>query len=149
MRITETPLSVQDLSEVRWTYTLLGAAPRGQRAFEVLEVHLAGPYGVGSDGRKDAHVLRAAVMFGWALWPCDVLLLNLTKLEYVWGDDLYAVIEIGSDRRFSPTPVPTALLSAEWNLGAYSGLVEGIGSPHRPYLTVDRKAALAWLAKQV
>lgn len=148
MRVSETRLSIDDLTEVSWSYAHLDVEPRGRRAMRFLEVHLAGPYGVGSSGRNDALALRASILFGWQLWACDGLLLNLTKLDYVWGDDLFCVLEIGNDRNLSPLPVPTALLCAEWNRTAYAGLVDGIGKEPLPYLTVDHRKAVSWLVNK-
>jgi len=150
MDIHETPLSVADLSRTRWSYARIELARTPDtRLHEVLAVTLSGPCGVGADGRRDARVLYAAVLWGWLLWPSDALLLDVTGLDYVWGDDLIAVLEIGSDRMLAPSPVPVAIHCAAWNRSAFDGLIAGIGGGPAPFLTTDRTAALGWLLDAV
>lgn len=147
MRFQETSLSTSDLSQVRWRYARLDVEQsRGGRLIEVLKVSLSGPYAVGAAGRKDARVLYSSLVMGWLLWPSDALLLDVTGLDYVWGDDLLGVLEIGSDPVLNLAAVPVALHCAEWNRSAFQGLIEGIGAEPLPYLTTDGEGALAWIA---
>lgn len=149
MDIHETSLSVADLSRTRSGYARIDVAKtRHGRLHEVLAVTLSGPCGVGADGHRDARVLYAAIVWGWLLWPSDALLLDVTGLDYVWGDDLIAVLDIGSDRMLAPSPVPVAILCAEWNRSAFDGLIAGIGDPV-PFVTTDRRMALARLVEEL
>ncbi|MFB9148161.1 hypothetical protein ACFFU4_00170 [Roseovarius ramblicola] len=139
---------MSDLSSTSWRYTRIEIAKtRHGPLYEVLEVALSGPCGVGADGHRDARVLYAAVVWGWLLWPSDALLLDVTGLDYVWGDDLIAVLDIGSDRMLAPAPVPVAIHCAAWNRSAFDGLIAGIGGT-APFLTTDRRAALARLLEE-
>lgn len=150
MRVRETPLSIANLSDVAWSYAQLTVEPsRRGRLIEVLAVSMSGPMGIGSAGRRDAAVLYSAVVMGWHLWRCDALLIDMTGLDYVWGDDLLGVLEIGDDPALGATPVPVALVCANANRGAIEGLVDGIGAGPPPYLTTDRATALSWIERSL
>jgi hypothetical protein len=110
---------------------------------------VAGHYGVGSSGRNDALVIRMALVSGWMLWRADALLIDITDLDYVWGDDLFAVLEIGSDPLMGATRVPVAVLCSEMSLPAVQGLAAGIGHGPVPIITSDRDQALVKLGKSL
>jgi len=101
----------------------------------ILVVRYRGKYRPGSEGNPDATFMYAQGRYALAAFtPCAVLI-DLTELEYEWGDMLEAVFSFAADQYYDK-PFPTAVLVGEKCADAIGTLIHGMHSKE-PATTED------------
>ena len=69
---------------------------RTELSGQVLELRFAGEYRAGSEGNPDAAAMKELVITQLARTEPDVVLLDLSRLRYGWGDAILRVFEVYS-----------------------------------------------------
>ena len=91
---------------------------------DILVVKYSGKYGFGSSGNSDAKFMYAKGCFGLAAIEPLGVLIDLSELEYEWGDMLDLVFDIGRTQYINE-PFPTALIVGEKCSNAIGTLIHG------------------------
>jgi len=121
---------------------IAAAADRSSPAASILLLAFAGPYGVGSAGRRDAAYLIAMSRAATALWYADALLFDLRQLDYAWGDDICELFDVP---RLVGFALPAAVLASKANHKPLAGIVNsGVGEPAAA-IFIQRHRAIAHL----
>lgn len=79
---------------LRLEHARLASFDAGSLFCQVLELRFAGEYRAGSEGNPDAAAMKELVITQLARTEPDVVLLDLSRLRYGWGDAILRVFEI-------------------------------------------------------
>jgi len=136
-------VTLEQFSDIDWEYFLtVVRSPVPRSDSRVIRVALFGDYGVGSAGTRDAHLILSVCMTAVWTWNADALILDLTSLSYVWGDDMIAVLEIGRLPEFAHRDLATVAITSERNDAAMRSLVEAIDLDPQDVLASSKEEAL-------
>jgi hypothetical protein len=104
------PVSLENLSAIKFTVAL--APHERYRNPEFLVVAFAGTYRDGAEGAPDATFIAAIMEAVQRAWFTESLIVDLTQLEYYWGDEMDWIFDVG---RFQPSPCnkPLAIIVSE------------------------------------
>jgi len=122
-------LNPENLSEIKVTY-LMGKS-RITNYYDILTIKYSGKYRFGSAGNDDAQFMYAKGEYGINSYEPMGAILDLTELEYEWGDMMDLVFSIGSDSEF-----PIVIVIGEKCQKAFGTLIHGIDSKE-PATTTD------------
>lgn len=130
-----TPRSLEELSDVRVAFFQGTAGASGR---SVLVIRFSGTYRVGCQGNPDAAFMTAMGKAGLEAFDATGLLLDLSELDYRWGDMLDLVLALGDDppgplaRLFGERPRPRAVLVGPRCRVAIGTLLFGLADPRDP-----------------
>lgn len=99
--------------------------------YEILVISYKGKYGFGSGGNNDAQYMYAKGEFGLNVYDPLGVVLNLTELEYEWGDMIDMVFNIG-DNHYRELDFPLALVVGDKCKEALGTLFHGVESKESP-----------------
>jgi len=122
------------------SYALLETVPGVQAAPYLLIVRVTGEYPPGSHGRPHARKIGALIGAGLDAWGGDGVILDLTGLAYVWGDDMMGVLDYAAHHH--PSGVGTRVVASALCRPALETLVMGEIDPDPTLLndTVEEAA---------
>lgn len=122
------PLDLEALSDIDVSYRIARSIHKPNR--RVLVVSFSGEYRGGSDGNPDARYMLLKASAGLAAVHRRAgIVLDLTDLEYVWGDLLETVFAVGNTAH--PSAVPLAVVVGRHCEAAVRTLILGIDSRKR------------------
>lgn len=118
-------LNPEDLSEIKVQY--LQGSSRITDYHDILTIKYSGKYGIGSAGNGDAQYMYAKGEYGLNCYEPMAAILDLSEIEYEWGDMMDLVFNIGSNQ-YIDTEFPIALVIGEKCSEAIGTLIHGIDS---------------------
>lgn len=98
------PLDLHALSAVQVRFST-GEIPAHKYPHAVLVIHFSGTYQSGSRGNSDATYMVAIGNACIKAIDPDAVILDLSELDYQWGDRMAAVMDIGGSDRDMPFPL--------------------------------------------
>lgn len=126
-------LNPEELSEITIEY--LKGSSRITNYYDILTIKYSGKYGIGSAGNGDAQFMYAKGEYGLNCYEPMGVILDMSELEYEWGDMIDLVFSVGSNQ-YVDAKFPTALVIGEKCQEAIGTLVHGIDSKE-PATTKD------------
>lgn len=123
MKITTKQMKLEDLSKVKYEVHIGNSNYR-----KIMIIKFIGSYGDGSRGDSDAIYMSAMGKAALEAWRPRGVIIDLSELDYQWGDELDRVFDIGSGQ-YSGAPFPTAVLVGKNSEEAIRTLILGINSP--------------------
>lgn len=121
-------------SDIKVTYHI-GCSDNIEYA-DILVVKFTGVYRSGSSGNPDATYLYAKGEYGLSSVSCSGLILDMSELEYEYGDMMDAVFGIGAKKYLNKT-FPTASIVGPMCKKGISTLMHGQTSPHTIFDTLE------------
>ncbi|MBK7885261.1 MAG: hypothetical protein IPJ81_16890 [Chitinophagaceae bacterium] len=121
MNISLEKIDLENISELKVSYE--EGYSRITNYLNILVIKYAGVYGVGSGGNSDATFMFAKAAFAIAAIEPFAIIIDLTDLKYVWGDQLEMIFNIQK---------PMALIVGEHCQEAIGTLIHGIESIEPP-----------------
>ncbi|MBQ0734208.1 hypothetical protein J9332_07785 [Aquimarina celericrescens] len=118
-------LNPQELSEIEVSY--LKGNSRITDYYDILTIKYSGKYGIGSAGNSDAQYMYAKGEYGLNCYEPMGAILDLSNLEYEWGDMMDLVFNVGSNQ-YVDAEFPIALIIGEKCAEAIGTLIHGINS---------------------
>ena len=118
-------LNPSDLSEIKVQY--LQGSSRITNYFDILTIKYSGKYRIGSAGNGDAQYMYAKGEYGLNCFRPSAVILDLSEIEYEWGDMMDLVFDIGSNQ-YVNAEFPIALIIGEKCSEAIGTLIHGIDS---------------------
>lgn len=125
MKITTKQMKLADLSKVKYEVHIGNSNIRAYLKIMILK--FIGSYGDGSSGNSDARYMSAIGKAALEAWGPSGVIIDLSELNYQWGDELDRVFDIGSDQ-YVDAPFPTALIVGKSSEEAVRTLILGINS---------------------
>lgn len=116
-------LNPEDLSEIKVQY--LRGSSRITDYYDILTIKYSGKYGIGSAGNGDAQYMYAKGEYGLNCYEPMAAILDLSEIEYEWGDMMDLVFNIGSNQ-YIDAEFPIALVIGEKCSEAIGTLIHGI-----------------------
>ena len=68
---------------------------------QILIISFKGTYRYGSSGNKDADLMLGIIFLGYKLFQPQKIVLDLSELDYMWGNKLLNVLHIGKGKSFA------------------------------------------------
>jgi hypothetical protein len=100
-------LRLEDLSSIKIDFYM--GVSKTVDYLDIMVIKYSGVYGFGSAGNSDAAFMYAMGKAALAAWEPSAVILDLSDLEYEWGDMLIMVLDIGGDQ-YRDAIFPTALV---------------------------------------
>lgn len=115
---------------------------QGDIVFELGILKVSGHYPKGSEGALIGEYLRGLSVFVREIYRLDALILDLSSLDYVWGNNLLGVVapETLTTSPFQNTWVGYCVIASEKNKEALNGLFNGFGQLDIPIVTHELEA---------
>ncbi|TYA14465.1 hypothetical protein FRY98_01905 [Paenibacillus faecis] len=126
MNLETTRVRLEDLSQIDYEIHIGKSAAVEYRRVMILK--FIGSYGFGSGGNSDATYMRAMGEAALEAWDPDALILDLSDLDYEWGDMMDYVFDMGVDK-YADLPFPKAMVVSERCEEAIRTLLLGLYSP--------------------
>lgn len=105
------PWDIDATSAIRCEF-FLSPASRGSHN-RILTVRCAGLYRIGCHGGPDATYMEAMAAAALIATQPNGLILDFTKLDYQWGDNLESVYHVGRNLPYPGANLPFALVLGE------------------------------------
>ena len=118
-------LNPEELSKINVEY--LKGNSRITDYYDILTIKYSGKYGIGSAGNGDAQYMFAKGEYGLNCYEPMAAILDLSEIEYEWGDMMDLVINIGSNQ-YMDAEFPVALVIGEKCSEAIGTLIHGTDS---------------------
>ncbi len=115
------PIWLDRATDIRYEFQL---ETTGKNRFHyTLIAKFIGTYRPGSEGSPDAHFICGIAQTAVSMWGPGGLILDLREISYVWGDEMYMVLDGDSWAH-----IPTAVVGSSACLPAIGTLLYGIDS---------------------
>jgi hypothetical protein len=135
-------VSFRELSEIEYNLYL---AERPSSYQEIMLVRFTGVSGIGSRGTDDAVFMRTVLVAALDAWSPFGLVLDLSHLDYRWGDDMTGVL-CGGDQYCAVSRLPTTVIvSNQCRTGLTSLVAQEMGEDPAHWLFDDLESALVEL----
>lgn len=87
------PVAFSDLSDIE--LTMFVASSERHETPDFLLLKYSGHYGIGSNGSDDAKFIVATSKAAHSAWYTEGVIIDFSKLDYRWGDEMSWVFDIG------------------------------------------------------
>jgi hypothetical protein len=117
--------------------------------FEAIIVAFSGNYGFGSRGSDDAKFMTAIIKAALAAWKPLGLVIDLSQMQYEWGDLIAKAIDAGAGH-YIDRPFPTTIVVSDLNREGLTSLIrEEMGGNPKEWLFESLEAAIQTIEKRV
>ncbi len=118
-------LDLEIISDIEVSY--LKGSCRSKKHLDILIVKYSGKYKVGSAGNEDARYMFAKAQYGLnCIEPAGVIL-DLSDVDYVWGDMMELVFSVGMNQ-YENVELPLTIIIGSKCQKAIGTLIYGIDS---------------------